>query len=150
MRKVIGSSPISSTKKEHHPNGWCSFLVLADKDSNRCKCNADERCPLRSVAAEHLFSFACERKCISSSISSTTHLGGVLFWFWPIRIRTDVNATRMSVARCAPSQRNIYFLSPAKENAYRVLYRPPYMKNPNYFTIGSAFGFFVYIKDITY
>ena len=28
--------------------------------------------------------------------------------------------------------------------------RVPYMKNPNYFTIGSAFGFFVYIKDITY
>ena len=32
----------------------------------------------------------------------------------------------------------------------RVLLSPPYMKNPNYFTIGSAFGFFVYIKDITY
>lgn len=25
-----------------------------------------------------------------------------------------------------------------------------YMKNPNFFPIGSAFGFFVYIKDITY
>ena len=34
------------------------------------------------------------------------------------------------------------------KNVNRVLYRPPYMKNPNYFTIGSAFGFFVYIKDI--
>jgi len=40
------------------------------------------------------------------------------------------------------------FLSQAKENAYRVLYRPPYMKNPNYFTIGSAFGFLIYIKDL--
>jgi len=28
--------------------------------------------------------------------------------------------------------------------------RVPYMKNPNYFTIGSAFGFFIYIKDIAY
>ena len=33
-------------------------------------------------------------------------------------------------------------------NLFRVY--PPYMKNPNLFPIGSAFGFFVYIKDITY
>ena len=29
-----------------------------------------------------------------------------------------------------------------------VLYRPPYMKNPNFFPIGKTFGFFVYIKDV--
>ena len=27
VRRVSGSSPLSSTKKEHHPIGWCSFLV---------------------------------------------------------------------------------------------------------------------------
>ena len=32
----------------------------------------------------------------------------------------------------------------------RVLYRPPYMKNLNLFPIGNAFGFFVFIKDISY
>ena len=32
----------------------------------------------------------------------------------------------------------------------RVLYRPPYMKNPNLFPIGNAFGFFVFVKDIRY
>ena len=32
----------------------------------------------------------------------------------------------------------------------RVLYRPPYMKNPNFFPIGNGFGFLTFIKDITY
>ena len=27
---------------------------------------------------------------------------------------------------------------------------PPYMKNPNFFPIGNAFGFFIFIKDISY
>ena len=27
--EVVGSSPASATKKEHHPFGWCSFLVVA-------------------------------------------------------------------------------------------------------------------------
>ena len=36
------------------------------------------------------------------------------------------------------------------KNANRVLMSLPYMKNPNYFTMGSVFGFFIYIKDLTY
>ena len=36
------------------------------------------------------------------------------------------------------------------EEIVRVLYRPLYMKNPNFFPTGNGFGFLIFIKDITY
>ena len=41
MRKVIGSSPISSTKKELHPFGWSSFYCPLDSNPSQYRCPAD-------------------------------------------------------------------------------------------------------------
>ena len=74
MRKVIGSSPISSTiKKKPHQKVWFLFYYGGDMDSNPTKCNADERCRRGLDRGEPLFSFAGERKCKSSPILSGQH-----------------------------------------------------------------------------
>ena len=65
--------------------------------------------------------------------------------------RTHLTATVRWTVADTSSKTGVYNnFCPQGKNAIRVLYRPPYMKNLNYFTIGSAFGFFIYIKDITY
>lgn len=41
-------------------------------------------------------------------------------------------------------------LPPSKTLKYLFHVRKTHMKNPNLFPIGNAFGFFIFIKDISY
>ena len=41
-------------------------------------------------------------------------------------------------------------LSKCFRTGVRLPSAPPHMKNPNLFPIGNAFGFFIFIKDISY
>jgi len=76
------------------------------------KCNADERCPLRLDAAEHLFS---HRENANESLQVHQRKNppfGVDFFVGTVFTQKGFepsNATRMSVARCGSTQRNIYF-----------------------------------------
>ena len=52
---------------------------------------------------------------------------------------------KMPVASCGSQLKNWlhpYDLAPRGKIGNRVLYRPPYMKNPNFFPVGDGFGFF--------
>ena len=78
VRKVIGSSPISSTKKKDHPIGW-SFLFALD----------DGLEPITNATVR-----------------------------WP-------------VAAASSKTGGYNNFCPMGKNAYRVLYRPLHIKNPN-------------------
>ena len=71
VRKVIGSSPISSTKDSHLR--VAVFFVMTMMDSNPSKCGAGERRLLRLDAAEQLFS-AKRKMQIESYIVQNTNI----------------------------------------------------------------------------
>jgi len=59
----------------------------------------------------------------------------------------------MPVASCGRQFKNWlhpYDFAPRGKIGNRVLYRPPYVKNPNFFPVGDGFGFLVFIRDISY
>ena len=71
---------------------------------------------------------------------------GMAFFFSPCvrsRTRTHLNATRTSVAAEGLTEAIFYFLSPAKENANRVL---PTQPNENPFSKEVGFLFVLFIK----
>ena len=51
--EVVGSSPASATKKEHHPIGWCSFLIMEkrlEEGGGSCKTSV-KKCPVDTFLA---------------------------------------------------------------------------------------------------
>ena len=63
---------------------------------------------------------------------------------------TEPKARKSAGKRCGTTLSGAHRIFTRRRSLVRVQQSPPHMKNPNFFPIGNAFGFFIFIKDNSY
>ena len=63
---------------------------------------------------------------------------------------TEPKVRKSAGKRCGTTLSGTHRIFTRRRSLVRVQQSPPHMKNPNFFPIGNAFGFFIFIKDNSY